>query len=384
MNNGNNIHPGKLDKIKLANYALNLKSVSYWTIDRAAAFDVTYEHVYIIGKSSTHNIFNRMYFTNTTNPIRLRNKAHYNTIQNCYFNGLSFSAYNIELGAIYLEDWEDVNNIHGTKIINNEFINLNAIRLMDKSNRIHYYNGTIIDGNINEYNDNIRSDCGAATNFNPNGNCVFTEAFLAGLKAGSSNENEPIIISNNIVFGAKKSRTIGQIGATGDGILVYMGAAYVHIYNNVIFDSDNGITIADSYNRPYGTLKAQIYDNIIVNSGKGEYSSLRIAQTKESSIYDNLIKDPKGTYTYKCYYNHQGNFFGNNTVINPDGRTLLGTPNNAPIKGLETNKIYNTPEEAGYIKDYSFTIGKYTNSPRIITIPNVLKAEQNPYLNIKN
>jgi len=378
LNNGNDTHPGKLDKNQLANFALDLEGASYWTIDRASAFDVTSSHVFVIGKNSTHNIINRLYTTNTTSPTWLRDGANYNTFQNCFFDGLSNTGYDLDTSAIYLEDWNAVTNIHGTKIINNEFKNIKGIKLASKEDRVAYYDDTIINRNINSYTDKIRCNCYPPISLDPNGECMITEGSLVSFKGGSSNENNPIIVSNNIMYGARKSRVEGSIGSNGDGILAYMGSAYLHIYGNVIFDSQNGITLADSYDRPYGTYKAQIHDNIIVDSGEtrgdNNYASLRISQAKDANIHNNLIKDPRGSYWAKCHYNFEDNFFGNNTVINPAGKTLLSTPNKYPIEGLPTDKIYNTADEAGYTEDFTFTTDNFTNSPRVITLKNVVKA----------
>ena len=136
-----------------------------------------------------------------------------------------------------MEDWSTVTNIHGTKIINNEFINMNAVRLGDKEEQTHYFNNTIIDGNINEYNEDIRSDCGEATELNPKGDCLYTEGFIVGIKGGSSDVNEPVIITNNVAYGMRNSRILGnEIGNAGDGITAYMGADHLFIHNNVFFD----------------------------------------------------------------------------------------------------------------------------------------------------
>ncbi len=103
--------------------------------------------------------------------------------------------------------------------------------------------------------------------------------------------------------------------------------------------------------------------------------SIRVHDSKEASIYDNLIINPKGDYWGRVDYNQGGNYFGNNTVINPDGRTLKNNPNTYSIEGIDTNKLYDTANEAGYTEDFTFIKYKFTINPVTVILENVLKAD---------
>ncbi len=373
LNNGNNTHPAQLNENELANFALEVNS-DYWVIDRPYSYDISGYFVSVIEQGSSNNIINRWYTTNTTNPLWIRGDANNNTIQNSMFNGKSRSGYDSELGGIIMEDWDKVTNIHGTKIINNEFINMNAVRLGDKEDNTHYFNNTIIDGNVNEYNDDRRSDCGAATKLNPDGDCSITEDFLVVLKGGSSNINEPVIVSNNVAYGIRKSREIGEIGFGGDCITSYMGVDHVQIHNNVFFDSTGGITVADSYGQPWGTLNHDIHTNVLKDCG-GYFGNdlvapLRMYDAKDANIQNNLIINPVGTYWAKVGDNVSGSIFGNNDVVNVGSTTLLAYGSGWT---QEKNNFYSTSIEAGYTEDFTFTVYKFTNTPRVITLENVLK-----------
>lgn len=375
LNNGNDAHPAQLNENELANFHFNLDA-DYWVIDRQSSFNINSGyHVNIFDKGASNNIINRLYTTDTINPIRIRDNANYNTIQNSMFDGLSDTGYDSELGAIYMEDWEDNNYIYGTKIINNEFINLNAIRLAGKEDNNHYYNNTIIDGNVNEYNEDIRCDCGAATELNPKGDCIFTEGFLVGIKGGSNNESEPIIISNNVAYGIRKSRTIGEIGAAGNPIMAYMGAGYLYVFNNVFFDSTGGITIADSYGKAWGTLGANIHNNVLVDCGGYDgndlVAPLRMYDAKDGTIQNNLIINPVGTYWAKVGDNTSGSVFGDNDIVNVGSTTFLS--GGSGWSYIDDN-FYSTSTEAGYTEDFTFTVDKFKNNPRTITLENVLKS----------
>ncbi len=375
LNNGNDLHPAQLSPSKRANFAFILEGADYWVIDRCSAFDVTYPYyTFRLNKGSSHNIINRMYTSNTVNPFWIRKNSNYNTIQNSMFDGKSFANYNSELGGVLMEDWDDNTYILGNKFINNEFINMNGIRLGDKESRNNYFDGTIIDGNLQEYNENIRCDCGAAKTLNPDGDCMFTEAVFVSCKGGSSSASAPIIISNNVSYGGRKSRSIGEIGHGGNTVNAYMGADFLHIYNNVFFDSTGGISIADAYGQPWGTQGAKIYDNILIDCGDYTGNSLkaplRMYDAKDGNIQNNLIINPVGAYWAKVGNNVSGSVFGNNDIVNIGSSTFKsgGGGWSSP-----SNNFYNTTTEAGYTKDFTFTKYKFTNNPETVTIPNVLK-----------
>jgi len=386
LNNGNDLHPGKLDKSQLANFALELKGASYWVIDRAASFDVNFTHSFIVGEKSTHNIFNRMFTQNLFHTMWIRNKAHYNTIQNSRFDGITIQGAQADLATINIAEWGDsVKNfvVLNTKIINNEFINVKAARL-NRFPSIHLpsgisqkanFDGTIFDSNTVEFNNAIRTDCKG--NLDPHGDCMAGEANGIGAKAGSNDPNNPVIYSNNHIWGYRPSDpTFEKLSNVGNGLSAYMGSKNIKIRNNIIFDGTRGIKISSTLDTKHGTENVEVTGNLIVNTGNypesKNSSSLEMAQANGCIMKNNVIINPKGHYG-KIYYNHNNNYFGENTIINPD-EDMLYKENWETVKGLKTNKVFQTAVEAGYTKDYSFTTDKFTNNPRIITLKNVLKA----------
>ena len=380
LNNGNDTHPGKLNKNQLANFALDLDGASYWILDRIASFDISFSHSFILRNGSSYNIFNRMFTQNIYHTMWIRDKAHYNTIQNSRFDGITDDGAAADLSTINIAEWgDDIKyfTVFGTKILNNEFVDVKAARcnrfpaehLPSGISQVAYFDGTIFDNNIIATSQKKRTDCQG--NFTPNGQCVAFEAGALSFKAGSENPNNPIIVSNNHAWGLKKSDpTYKNLSSPGDFSLAYMGAKNIIYDNNVIFDSTNGIRFADPYDMPYGSKNIIIKNNLIFNSGQDGTRPMVMSLGVDNIVKDNVIIQSEGAWA--DIWINTNLFCGNNTIINAGDLNVIRsgyTPN-----GFETNKIFQTTTQAGYTKDYTFTTDKYTNNPRVITLPNAVKA----------
>ncbi len=384
LNNWNDIHPGKLDKNQLANYALQFNAASYWIIDRATSFDTNIRHSFIIGRGSMYNIFNRMFTANLHHTMWIRNNAHNNTIQNSRFDWVSIQWSKDDLSTVnILENVISFVEIKNTKIINNEFLDHKPMRLArapltnDRTNhnapRQHAnFEGTIFDSNTVEYTKRIRTDCNG--NFDINWACMISEGG-PDYKSGSDNVNNPVIFSNNHFWGIRPGQSNwGTIGAgAGTALVVYMGAKHVKIRNNIIFDGTNGFIIADKYDAKYWTEYIEVTGNLLYNLGvrskANNATSILISQSLNGIVENNIFVNSRGAWA--DIRSNQNLFFGNNTVINSEDKYILHS--NAP-NGMNTNKIYKTSKEAWYTKDYSFVTDKFTNNPRTITLKNALKS----------
>ena len=384
LNNGNDTHPGKLNKSQLANFALDLQAVNYWVIDRASSFDKNFTHSFIIGKNSTHNIFNRLFTQNIFHTMWIKNQTHYNTIQNSRFDGITDKGAAADLATINILDHSTSEvKVTNTKVINNEFVNVKALRLAkaplggDSYNHTTKrqtvnYEGTIFYGNNVEFTKSKRTDCSG--NFTPNGGCIAMESTALGIKGGSDNLNNPVILSNNHVWGHRKSDPTYEYLSSGGGFgTIYMGAQNIKIYNNVIFDGTSGISLSDRYDAPYGTKNIEVKNNILYDLGKpGKKNStpFLVGSGVDDIIKDNVIINSYGKWAN--IWNNTNLYFGNNTIINPAETDILMT--GYTPEGMSSNKIYKSAAEAGYTKDYSFTTDKFTNNPRVIVLKNAIKA----------
>ena len=378
LDNGNDLHPGKLNKSQLANLALDFQSASYWVIDRAASFDVGFTHSFLVGKNSTHNIFNKIFTQDIFHTMWIRDKAHNNTIQNSRFDGITVKGAEADLSTINIMEWGDSVkdlNVYGTKIINNEFINVKASRcnrfpaehLPSGIAQKAHFNGTIFDSNTIETTDSVRTDCNG--NFDPNGECVGLEAGGIAFKGGSSDVNNPIIVSNNHMWGSRRSDpTYENLSGGGIFSIVYMGAENVKFNNNVVFDGTDGIGFADRYDAEYGSKNIEIKNSLLYNLTK---RVLVLSQGVNNIVKDNVIINTGGDWAE--IWSNDNFYCGNNTVINPGGTNVLMTGYSP--EGMSTNQVFQTAIQAGYTEDYSFTTDKFTNNPRVITLENAVKSE---------
>ncbi len=387
LDNGNDLHPGKLDKKLLANFALDFQAASYWVIDRGATFDVGMSHSFIVSDGSSFNIFNRMLANEVFHFMWVQDGSHDNTIQNSRIDSMTTAGAAADLAAINIQGRGTnlLYSIKNTKVINNEFVNVKPFRLGRAYGEMYTwvgaqtanYEGFVADSNTIEYAESIRTDCNG--NLDVNGECLAVESGC-GIKAGSDNPDNPVIYSNNKYWGFRTTDpTYPNLSGAGSGIVAYMGAKNVKIKNNIFFDGrGSGVTIADRYDQARGTWNAEITGNIFYDVGlaNGSKSSMILSQAEHMVVSGNTIINPKGHYS-KVQFNYNNNKFDKNIIINQDKRLHLEGNHEAVvgISPVNTNIEYSTDEatEEGYTKDYTFTADKFTNNPRVMTLNNAIK-----------
>lgn len=373
LNNGNDLHPGKLGVNDVAQYDLEFDNASYWTVDRMTCFDRASRNVEF-KNVSTHNILNRMYQKNYLVAVWIYSGNHYNTIQNSRFDSMTLSSFANDLSTIQIVDYNHIHHVHGTKVINNEFINAKPGRLNRYTGQDCQFNGTVVDSNTVEYTKKVRTDCNG--NLNENGECMAGESSGFSAKYGSVDPDNPVIFSNNKIWGGRiADPTLENLSGAAIGFILYVGAPNVHVLNNVIFDGEAGITLGDRYDKPHGTEHIEVTGNLIVDCGSRPHApwtnSLTITQAYYANIHDNTIINPRGV-GLKVKNNDEGCYVGNNTIVNPSNE-MITSPNKYPVAGFDTNIEYATAAEGKYTEDYSFVTDKFTNNPRTITLHNVIK-----------
>ena len=335
LNNGNDIHPGKLNKEELAKIGLILQDTNYWIIDRMAYWESysTQNPIKII--NSDNNIINRYFMDNVGNGIYLFPGSDNNTIQNSRIQRENINLH-FDRAAIGLHDNRQSNiEIKNTKIINNEIKNFvdafQSIRSSwtNQDGELEFiqnlnYEGTIIDGNIFYINNEIYTDCNG--NHDPQGQCSYSENAL-DFKVGSLNPNNKVIVSNNIIFGYRETdSTNSTLDDPGVAITVHYSVDNIIISNNIISDSKIGLVITSPLpEAEFAVKNIKIESNIF---DKIQQYGLSLTSVSNANINNNLFIDfypqKSNIWGYEYWlliYNSEASTFSNNFAINLDNRT---------------------------------------------------------------
>jgi len=385
LDNGNNIHTGKLNKSELAKVGFVLEDTNYWVIDRMAYWESPSTLNPIQIKNSDYNIINRYFMDNVGNGIYLYPGSDNNTIQNCRIQrDITIIT---DRAAIGLFNNKQSNiSITNTKIINNEIKNfgdgVQAIRYPESSRNLNY-EGTIIAGNQIFINNEIYTDCNGHHDIN--GLCAYAENAI-DLKSGSSDFNNPIIISNNTFFGYRKSDTTNsELDDAGVAIVIHFGVHNLNINSNFILDSDWGIVASVAIDGQYSLSDANITNNILKDI---HTISLRFDDTNNVLISKNILENMKKT-------NIPGSdiwgLFGQNRKLSIVDNIFYQLDNKASYfkypgtvkfnhntfykaktgNITDPNKI-TTIDITSHLKDKNITIDKFTVQPLTMDIQTVL------------
>lgn len=370
LNNGNDMHPGKLLSTQVANYALTFDGANYWIIDRAAAIENNLVTSFLLNTNSSNNILNRAFTNNIITSVLFKKDANNNTIQNCRFQNMTHAGRLLDNPTISFKHWDlTVFSIKNTKIVNNEIVNSNdGIQTVIPMTPEVTANveGTIIDSNHIYIDSSIYTD--GKGNYTPSGTYAFAENAI-DLKIGSLNAENPIIITNNHMWGYRKSDNSSgsYLSDFGAAFGYHYGIGNIMLNNNVIFDSNVGISGGDSLFADYAIYDGEIKNNLLykcgaVNGMTGPYYSLSIAGAYNIDMRFNTIVKANGTGYARFWYNSSDTVWTDNDIIN--------SPMNIILEGnsggtYSSNSNYTTGNT-----DYAFTTDKFTNSPRTITLIN--------------
>jgi len=399
LDNGNDLHPGKLNRDQLAKVGFILQDSNYWIIDRMAYWEsrTTFHPIKII--NSDNNLINRYFMDNVGSGIYLYNGSDNNTIQNCRIQREDISIF-YDRAAIGLDSDNRYNedaiiNITNTKIINNEVYNFvdgfQAIRTtwMEDGKRAGVkevnYEGTVINGNHFYIDSTIYTDCKG--NQDPNGECAYAENAI-DLKAGSNNPENPMIISHNLMWGYKESdKTNSYLSDPGVALVVHYNVDNIIIKDNTIFNSTFGINMTDPLPGMLTVSNAIISNNIFDHI---DNYSIGIVYANDISITNNLFihqsKDNTTHYgKYWALIEYVNNIkFNENKVYDCDDKiVLLRSLENLtskdneyykalPLSSNSINMIYRADPTKEY-KDFKFNINNFTNSSRELSLRKIIE-----------
>jgi len=244
LHNESDLHPAQLSESQQASVVLEFMGVSNWIVDRISTLNRESSAGVMIRPASMNIICNRMNFYNFYQAFAIYSNSSTTeytrkiTIQNCRIKKMSRKGFVDEQMGIALNggDGQESRKTEDVHIVNNEIINCdNGIQVyrVAKYKNDADFAGLIISSN-HIYNSNeIYTD--GSGNLDPNG--VFAEAGNGiDLKAGSNSPDNPVIISNNYLWGFRTTdRTNGGgAGNPGEGIVVHSYCKNLIINNNVI------------------------------------------------------------------------------------------------------------------------------------------------------
>jgi hypothetical protein len=227
--NGNDEHPAKLDTDMLAKVRLVFDAAENWVVDRMAYWDFNYSDWILDFVAAKNIIINRQLIRDTNSSVVwLRDQTENICIQNCRFERTYFTLIT-DMAAIGLSGNPNT-TIKNTKIINNEIVNYNdpvqTIRNPVDSPNINH-EGTIIDFNHFYVSELYRTDCNG--NQQSDGDCIYGENAI-DLKAGSTNPDNPIIITNNLMWGYRTADQTGSnMASNGTAITIHYNVENVII-----------------------------------------------------------------------------------------------------------------------------------------------------------
>ncbi len=400
--NGNDRHPAMLDTSAVADIRIALDDASYWVFDRIASLHtISLNQAIWIGNGSSHNVFNRILLDNFNNGLYIYGGGDGNVIQNSQFRNMNIYAPDgVALGLTWGENKETFYSIKNTRIINNEFYNCNdAIQLVRRNRpsdgelQSVDYEGTVIDNNIMYIDSSIYTDGNG--NLSSDGAHALAENGI-DVKAGSDNPGNPVLISNNKIWGYRKSDNLpgGTRSDHGAAVVFHFGAKNIAMKNNLIFDSAQGIVsgVRDRFGFALGN--AVISDNIFLGIGAFDGTGSNYGGIMLWDAYDVL--------------------FRRNTVVKARVRSLWTKASVSDVSVVESvvidsespfnespassifngNYYYNTPA-AGYASgandhsfttaaeagmgSYTFVYDKFTRSPKTRTLQGVIATKDSPH-----
>ena len=387
--NGNDVHPGKLNRDWHAKVGFILKNTEYWVIDRMSYWEHWYGLVPVIINSSNHIIINRYYAMNINGGvISVRPGSDSNVIQNCRMEKDNIDLH-MDRAAISLSNnFEDNITISNTIIVNNEIKNyvdgFQAIKTGLSEQVNINYEGTVVDYNHFYVDTTFYTD--GEGHHDTIGIRSYTENAI-DLKCGSENPDNPMVFSNNKMWGYRKAdRENSHLDDPGIAFGLHFGVKNIIIRNNLIWDSNRGIIAGVRKNGKPALENAVITHNVIYDI---KQNGVLFNYSDNLLFNHNLIKKTgeyifdSGAYWGLFGVNHTFEYSDNLMVNNSgkDGARLFVCSDVT----ISNNKYYNsqpgqisqasdtifTSDPTADYSDLVFITDRFTLNPRTITIQNI-------------
>jgi len=396
--NGNNKHPASLPISQVADVRLWFEGADYWIIDRLSNINDTTEPSFKLYNSATHNILNQLHIKDYYYGIIIEPYSHYNSIQNSYLDNMTHEGRLSDNVGIAIHNKKNANAVTvGTKIINNDIRNANDGIQTVVSSKFAYEKvsceGTIIDSNRIWMDGDVYTNGDYSTNgYSQNGKYQIGEQAI-DLKAGSTNSLNPVIITNNILWGYHKTdpTIVGSLSKLeGTAFIFTNGITNVKIDSNIIFDSQRGLQIANA-----GTKDIEIKNNIFYELNKVNpdddktyasfvYNSTDV--TVANNTYVDIPTNSLGKGSFFRFENTLDSRFVNNIAISSYGTFTNGD------NVIDNNYFYNSRESFNSTRehhfniafqakmtDYTFVYERFTAHPKHKTLKGVITTKSSPH-----
>ena len=244
LHNGNNTHPGKLSKSRLAKVGFVLKNTNHWVIDRMSFWESPSTLNPVLLENSDNNIVNRYFASNVGNGLYIKSGSDNNIIQNCRIQRDKISIFHDRAAIGISAPGKSSARIANNKILSNEVYNFNdGVQTVKNTHDVNLnFEGTIIDNNHFYIDKKIYTN--GKGRRDSNGRFAYAENAI-DLKVGSANSKNPIIISNNKMWGFRKAdRTRSRLNDPGAVMAIHANVKNTIIKDNVLIDSTVGINIS--------------------------------------------------------------------------------------------------------------------------------------------
>jgi hypothetical protein len=393
LDNGNDVHPASLDESEQANISLVFNSASYWIVDRMSNINDTKEPSFGFKNSASHNILNKINLQNYYYGVIIYPFCHYNTVQNSYLDQMSVEGILSDNVGLALAGNTEGARIKGTKFINNDIRNANdGIQLVRSSNIVDIqFPGTIIDSNVIWMDKDIYTNGDYDTSGFNNGKYMIGENAI-DLKAASDDKNNPVIITNNKMWGYQQGdKTAGGTfsASSGTAFVVHFGVNNVLFEHNIIFDSQRAFTMGGTipeieYSAENWSIKNNLFYNLnLVNPlDEKTYATyfynandLKI----ENNIFHNIPKNNQDKGYFFRFENTINSTFKYNYVINAYGTSASGDNevlDNYFYEAEESfsgNKVkHQDVFNPNNLKDISFLYKRFTLNPSKMELNQVI------------
>lgn len=368
---GKDTHPARLQTSEQANVWLSFVGGDHWVIDRISSIDIStgnWLHVYSFRYGASDNLLNRLHIKDyIDHGITFFDGSNDNTVQQCRIADMTLEGRKRDRVSIgFASDGHSNINSLNNKIIQNEIVNTNdGIQLVSsRALRNVNFAGTVIDGNL----------IWLTPDLYVNGIYAYAENAI-DLKAASMDADNPVVITNNIMWGFRKN---AQDGDPGDAVTMHYGFSNLIFEDNVIFDSHRGIGASSG-----GVHDSSFKRNILYECNRHTATNyaLYLYDSSNLQIEENIIVDTISGYGANIQ-NNVNSTFKRNVLISSGTSIQRGSLDASENRYYNTANRINGVNDVSYsnasdanMGDFTFTYDNYTNDPKQKNLYGVLPAD---------